>query len=193
MALSGMAMAAAALGWLTPIAGAITQEVIDVAVILNALRALRPAHRFAARSLPPKMVQSLRADHEQLEQRLDQLRSIADALDDANGQQAVDLIVKAHSLVEEAIVAHERGDETTVYPRLAKFLADGHGLSAMSRAHREILHLARLLARLTDGLQAEETDKYLVRDAQRVIESIEALVRIHNAQEEDIYEHAAAV
>jgi hypothetical protein len=25
-----------------------------------------------------------------------------------------------------------------------------------------------------------------------VIESIEALVRIHNAQEEDIYEHAAA-
>ena len=193
MALSGIAMAAAALGWLTPIAGAITQEVIDVAVILNALRALRPAHRFAARSLPPKVVQALRTDHEQLEQRLNQLRSIADALDDASGQRAVDLIVKSHSLVEESIVAHERGDETTVYPRLAKFLADGHGLSAMSRAHREILHLARLLARLTDGLRAEDTDKYLVRDAQRVIESIEALVRIHNAQEEDIYEHAAAV
>ena len=193
MALSGIAMAAAALGWLTPIAGAITQEVIDVAVILNALRALRPAHRFAARSLPPKVVQALRTDHEQLEQRLNQLRSIADALDDASGQRAVDLIVKSHSLVEESIVAHERGDETTVYPRLAKFLADGHGLSAMSRAHREILHLARLLARLTDGLRAEDTDKYLVRDAQRVIELIEALVRIHNAQEEDIYEHAAAV
>ena len=32
----------------------------------------------------------------------------------------------------------------------------------------------------------------LVRDAQRVIESIEALVRIHNAQEEDIYEYATA-
>jgi hypothetical protein len=57
----------------------------------------------------------------------------------------------------------------------------------MSRAHREILHLARLPARLTDNI----VDKYLVRDAQRVIESIEALVRIHNAQEEDIYEHAA--
>jgi hypothetical protein len=37
----------------------------------------------------------------------------------------------------------------------------------------------------------EDVDKYLVRDAQRVIESIEALVRIHNAQEEDIFEHAA--
>ena len=32
----------------------------------------------------------------------------------------------------------------------------------------------------------------MVRDAQRVIESIEALVRIHNAQEEDIYEQAGA-
>ena len=79
-----------------------------------------------------------------------------------------------------------------MYPQLSQFLADSHGLSAMSRAHREILHLARLLARLTDGLRPEDADKYLVRDAQRVIELIEALVRIHNAQEEDIYEHAAA-
>jgi hypothetical protein len=62
----------------------------------------------------------------------------------------------------------------------------------MSRAHREIIHQARLLARMADGLTPADADRYLVRDAQRVIESIEALVRIHNAQEEDIYEHAAA-
>ena len=60
----------------------------------------------------------------------------------------------------------------------------------MSRAHREIIHLARLLRRLSDRLTLEDVDRYLIRDAQRIIESIEALVRIHNAQEEDIYEHA---
>ena len=38
--LSGIAMVFAALGYLTPVAGALVQEVIDVAVILNALRAL---------------------------------------------------------------------------------------------------------------------------------------------------------
>jgi hypothetical protein len=54
------------------------------------------------------------------------------------------------------------------------------------------MHQARLLARMADGLTPADADRYLVRDAQRVIESIEALVRIHNAQEEDIYEHAAA-
>ena len=61
----------------------------------------------------------------------------------------------------------------------------------MSRAHREILHMSRLLARLSEGLKSEDTDRYLIRDAQRVIETIEWLVRIHNAQEEDIYEIAA--
>ena len=36
-------MGLAAFGWLTPVAGALTQEAIYVAVILNALRArLRP-------------------------------------------------------------------------------------------------------------------------------------------------------
>jgi heavy metal translocating P-type ATPase len=192
MALSGIAMGFAAFGWLTPVAGALTQEAIDVAVILNALRALGPSPKFVGRALPGKMAQALHYEHEVLEQSLDELRSIADALDDASAQQAVDLIAKAYRVVEGTVVMHEEEDETRVYPRLRPFLVDSHGLSAMSRAHREILHLARLLARLTDGLRPEDVDKYLVRDAQRVIESIEALVRIHNAQEEDIYEHAAA-
>jgi hypothetical protein len=40
MGLSIAAMGAAALGYLPPLAGAVLQEAIDVAVILNALRAL---------------------------------------------------------------------------------------------------------------------------------------------------------
>jgi P-type E1-E2 ATPase len=44
MALSAMAMVAAAMGQITPVAGALLQEGIDVAVILNALRALGDGH-----------------------------------------------------------------------------------------------------------------------------------------------------
>lgn len=43
LGLSGVAMVVAAAGYIPPIAGAVLQEVIDVAVILNALRAARPA------------------------------------------------------------------------------------------------------------------------------------------------------
>lgn len=192
MSLSGVAMAFAAFGWLAPVAGALTQEAIDVAVILNALRALTPGWRSRRAGLPGKTAHALSDEHRLLEQELDKLRSISDALDDASDQRAVDLILSAHAIIEESIVPHEREDETALYPRLSKLLVDIHGLSAMSRAHREILHQARLLARLAHGLRAEDADKYLVRDAQRVIGSIEALVRIHNAQEEDIYEEATS-
>ncbi|MGE0851382.1 MAG: heavy metal translocating P-type ATPase, partial [Hyphomicrobiaceae bacterium] len=192
MAMSGVAMAAAALGWLTPVAGALTQEAIDVAVILNALRALSPGRRLGRKGMPAATARALREDHERLEETLNRLRAIADALDDAEPAAAVSLITEANGIVGEQIVAHEREDEDAVYPRLSKFLSDGHGLAAMSRAHREIIHQARLLDRIAADLTPSDADRYLIRDAQRVIESIEALVRIHNAQEEDIYEHAAA-
>jgi heavy metal translocating P-type ATPase len=45
MALSSIAMLFAAAGLLEPVAGAVVQEAIDVAVILNALRALRSGNR----------------------------------------------------------------------------------------------------------------------------------------------------
>jgi heavy metal translocating P-type ATPase len=190
MALSALAMGFAAIGWLPPVAGALTQEAIDVAVILNALRALSPGHASSRRTMPAAAAGSLHADHKQMEPALDRLRDIADALDHAEGIGAVAMIAEADRIVANKIVTHERDDESQVYPRVAKYLADRHGLGAMSRAHREIIHLSRLLRRLADGLNPEDIDPYLVRDAQRVIESIVALVRIHNAQEEDIYEYA---
>jgi heavy metal translocating P-type ATPase len=50
--LSGAAMLVAAFGYLPPIAGALVQEAIDVAVILNALRALGPRRARARRASP---------------------------------------------------------------------------------------------------------------------------------------------
>ena len=190
IALSGVAMAFAAFGRLTPVAGALIQEGIDVAVILNALRALVPGRHWRRTPMPSAAALALRQEHEELDTMLNRLREIADALDHADAVGAVTLIDQANRVVQE-LVEHERSDESNVYPRLAKFLRDGHGLGAMSRAHREIMHLARLLDRLARDLVPMDADRYLVRDAQRVIEAIEALARIHNAQEEDIYEHAA--
>jgi heavy metal translocating P-type ATPase len=192
MSLSTLAMLAAMVGWLAPVPAAIVQEVIDVAVILNALRALQPAREHVRRTVPAATGRDLHGKHIVLIRGLDRLQSIADALDDATAQGAAALIVDANAIVQQQVVEHERGDEGVVYPKLAKVLADGHGLSAMSRAHREILHLARLLARIVEDLPVEKIDRYLIRDAQRVIEAIEALVRIHTAQEEDIYDAVVA-
>jgi biotin carboxyl carrier protein len=142
--------------------------------------------------MPVAAAQELRQDHERLETSLDRLRQIADALDDADAKTAVEYLAEANRIVAKDIVKHELADESSVYPRLSNTLSDGYGLVAMSRAHREILHMARLLARLADGLSPKDADRYLIRDGQRIIESIESLVRIHNAQEEDIYENAGS-
>ena len=44
MALSVIGMIAAAFGWLSPIEGAIAQEIIDLAAVLNAVRVALPFH-----------------------------------------------------------------------------------------------------------------------------------------------------
>jgi hypothetical protein len=192
MSLSALAMLAATTGWLAPVPAAIFQEAIDVAVILNALRALNPAQGRVRRTIPAAVGREMHQDHVALIRGLDRLRSIADALDNVAPEGAAGLIVEANAVVQEQVVEHERDDEGSVYPRLAKVLMDRHGLSAMSRAHREILHHARLLARVVEDLPSEKIDRYLIRDAQRVIEAIETLVRIHTAQEEDIYDAVVA-
>jgi hypothetical protein len=142
--------------------------------------------------IPAAAGRALHRDHVKLGHDLDRLRSIADALDDATPVDAPPLVEEANNIVQRNVVTHERDDEGSVYPRIAKALPHYHALSAMSRAHREILHLARLLARLVEDLPLETIDRYLIRDAQRVIESIEALVRMHVAQEDDIYEAVVA-
>jgi hypothetical protein len=191
MTLSGVAMLAAAFGWLPPVAGALTQEAIDVAVILNALRALGPGRSFGHMPMPASESTELAAGHVQLSVALDRLRAIADDLDDADAEAAVHLIKEAEHITTSGIVAHESDDERVVYPRLQTFLQERQSVDVMSRAHREITHLGRLLSRLADGLEPGNSDRYLVRDAQRVIEAIEALTRLHSAQEDDIYDHAA--
>jgi hypothetical protein len=189
MGLSAFAMVAAMFGFIAPVPAALIQELIDVAVILNALRALRPATRHRSRVLPAAISRQLRHDHVKLGHGLDRLRNIADALDDSSSETAVALVDEANTIVQQQVAAHERDDEGKVYPTVARLLTgDRAGLSAMSHAHREILHLARLLGRVADDAHRQTVDRYLLRDTQRAIESIEVLVRMHVAQEEGIYE-----
>ena len=62
MALSAIGMSAAAAGWLTPVAGAVVQEVIDVIAVLNALRMTRQP---AAEKTADRLEQVPSADHAQ--------------------------------------------------------------------------------------------------------------------------------
>ena len=77
-------MVAATIGWLDPVPAAIVQEVIDVAVILNALRALTPPMAGTAVAITVEQGLELHHDHQALFKDLDRLRNIVDAIDDAS-------------------------------------------------------------------------------------------------------------
>ena len=193
MSLSGIAMLLAGIGLLTPVASALTQEAIDVAVILNALRALSAGRKAGRRKKGKTLPTDLNLGHEEMNLGLDRLRDVADALDESEGSTAIALVREANKIVSDKIVLHERNDEGVIYPQLGKLAQERYALGALSRAHREIVHLAKLLQGTLDEATLGEIDKYWIRDAQRLIESIETLVRMHNAQEDDVYEGAMAL
>src|SRR6202163_3325659 len=100
MGLSTLTMLAATFGWLLPVPAAIVQEWIDVAVILNALRALTPGYRHAGASMTAAAGQELHRNHLALIGNLDRLRSIVDTLDDTTPENGAALIAEANRVVQ---------------------------------------------------------------------------------------------
>ena len=81
MGLSFTAMGFAAFGLTPPVAGAILQEGIDVAVIVNALRVLRSPSEATSGRIPEQWARQLHGGHAELLPVLDEIRLVADQLD----------------------------------------------------------------------------------------------------------------
>ncbi|KWK70473.1 cation transporter [Burkholderia ubonensis] len=192
MALSIVAMVIAACGFLPPIAGAVFQEIIDVAVIVNALRALRIRSTSTAGGLAPVDVDRLDAEHVQLSPVLQQIRDLADRLPDLSGAALRTSLADMNATLARSLVPHERSDDVDIYPRLVPLLGGEDPLAAMSGAHREIFRMIRLLEQMTVDLPADGPDPACLREVQRLLYGLEAIVRLHCAQEEELF-HALGV
>jgi soluble P-type ATPase len=192
MGLSLIAMVAAAAGLLAPAVGALLQEVIDVAAIASALRALRPVAKHNP-VLPPAdlgLAVRLRDEHASLRPVVEDVRAVADTLTSRSGTAGlgqVDLeptrTLLAHR--QGQVVPHERAEQDLLYPAIARALGGADPIGAMSRSHAEIEHqigrLARLLADIgTDTPQPED-----VVELRRLLYGLYAVLRLHNAQEDE--------
>lgn len=190
MGLSLLAMVIAALGWLPPAAGALLQEGIDVAVILNALRALR-ANPQTAVELPIETEQLLlhfAAEHDELRDTLGQLREAADQLAATPDAKALQSLMSIRSLLSDRILPHELAEENELYPALARPLGSDEATATMSRTHAEIQRLSDRvtahagLAESAGTIQPDQVDDLLA-----CLYGLYALLRLHFAQEEESY------
>ena len=188
MGLSLLAMAVAAAGYLPPIAGAVLQEAIDVAAIGNALRALRAQSLRASRySLSPQQSENLRLEHEELMPVLDKLSLLADQLASLPPREAEVRLQQLDALLRSHLLPHERRDDVSVYPEVAGLLGGDDPLAAMSRAHQEIFRLQRRLGALLAQTGRDGLDPATLRESQRTLYALDAILRLHFAQEEEIY------
>ncbi|MFF4579665.1 heavy metal translocating P-type ATPase [Streptomyces sp. NPDC001389] len=190
MVMSLAAMAAAAAGLLPPAVGALLQEAIDAAVILNALRALRvgQAARPALTPAAEALIHRFAAEHDDLRDVLDSVRDAADRLSDTPDPTALAAVGETHRLLTERLLPHEYAEEHQLYPALAPTLGGPEATATMSRAHTEIERLSRRiathlqLARTTGALAPEQ-----VEDLRSCLYGLHTVLRLHFTQEEESY------
>jgi hypothetical protein len=180
MGLSLTAMAIAAAGYLPPAPGALLQEAIDVAVILNALRALGPGpDRWPRlRGDAADLVRRLDEDHRRLRPRIDELSQIA-TLPDAGLLAARPEIV---DFLTGELARHEHDDERLLYPAVAATLGGADPTGPMSRGHAEIAERTRRIALLAE---AADSDPAALPELRRALHELHAVLRMHFAQEEE--------
>ncbi|RUP05066.1 MAG: cadmium-translocating P-type ATPase [Mycobacterium sp.] len=190
MSLSLIAMVIAALGWLPPAAGALLQEGIDVAVILNALRALRgnPANDMQVDPETERMLLRFAAEHDALRDTLGLLRESANHLATGRDALPVESLAAVHTLLVDRILPHEEAEETQLYPALARPLGSSEATATMSRTHAEIRRLAdRIGTHLTEAQAAGAIQPDQVDDLLACLYGLYTLLRLHFVQEEENY------
>jgi hypothetical protein len=185
MGLSLAAMAVAAAGLLPAVWGALLQEAIDVAVILNALRALAP--------VPPPMrltaadedlTRRFRGEHSAIRADIEQLRTTAQALGEPG---AMDRVRHVYDLLTGEVWPHEYAEESSLYPALNRVLGGTDPTAPMSRAHAEIAVQIARLGRLIDDIGDRDPDAADVADLRDLLYGLHAVLRLHTVQEDEAY------
>jgi heavy metal translocating P-type ATPase len=185
MGLSLAAMAAAAAGLLPAVWGALLQEAIDVAVILNALRALVPlSPEVRLTAADTDLTRRFRAEHQVIRADTEQLRAAARSLD---GPGAMSQVRRVHDLLTGEVWPHERAEESSLYPALNRVLGGIDPTAPMSRAHAEIAVQIARLGRLIEDIGDTDPGEADIADLRDVLYGLHAILRLHTVQEDETY------
>jgi heavy metal translocating P-type ATPase len=188
MGLSLVAMGFAAVGWLAPAYGALLQEGIDLAVILNALRALR-TDRGATTPLSHHTEELLRrfaGEHDRMRDDLSILRDTAQQISAGDRDAALVTLRAADGFLQHTLLPHEDAEDSALYPALARPLGSPEATATMSRMHAEIhrlcqrLHSHREMAEAAGTVTPEQSDDLLA-----CLYGLHALLCLHFVQEEE--------
>jgi soluble P-type ATPase len=187
MGLAFVFMGFGAAGLFGPVVGAIIQELIDVAAILNALRALGGDRRRRAPPEASDLAERFLREHEAFAPEVARIRETADHLGEMSPERTRQELEAVARFLTEQLPAHEEEEEAAVYPVVAGLVGGEDPMSSMARAHVEIAHLTRVFVRVLDELPLEGAGRDDLVDLRRILYGLHAILRLHFAQEEEAY------
>jgi heavy metal translocating P-type ATPase len=188
LGMSIVGMGAAAIGYLTPVEGALLQEAIDVAVILNALRALGgPLWTRDRQALPAEELVALEAEHRALADVVDQIRMTAERIRHVSAADARQALAELDRVLRERLLPHEKRDDEEVYARIRRQAHGPDALTGMSRTHMEMRRQVHTFSALCHAIADHGPNDMQRHELERVLHGLEAITRLHFAQEEEIY------
>jgi len=187
MGLSVAAMIAAAGGLLTPLAGALLQEAIDIAVILNALRALGDGKRRSVVKDATGLADQFRQAHRELASGIEELRTLADRLDRLDPATALDKLRAARDFLIKRVLPHEEMEGKVLYPLMTTILGGDDPTKTMAREHLEIKHLIGLLESPHRRVGPCRSDGRGPLGTAPGVYGLHAILRMHTVQEDESY------
>jgi iron-sulfur cluster repair protein YtfE (RIC family) len=129
----------------------------------------------------------LRAEHRELAPALARIRPLADGLGTMPPAAALVELERTRRFLVDTLIPHEENEDREVFPLLSRAVGNDDVTSALHRTHTEIFHLIRFTDRLVAEIPPEGPGLEDLTDLRRVLYGLDAILRLHMAQEEELY------
>lgn len=132
------------------------------------------------------LTDALRAEHQGLRLRIEQLRLAADEVGRVPLPELERAIDTAYTFLTEALLPHASAEEAALYPVVARVMGSPHATATMLRDHAEIKRRITALGELRARLRVAQGEE-IEAELRANLYGLYTLVLVHFVKEEDIY------
>jgi iron-sulfur cluster repair protein YtfE (RIC family) len=133
------------------------------------------------------VMQPLRDEHPELLPHIEAIRRVADQIGYAPAATLRDEVAGVYEFLTHHLVPHAKAEDAELYPAVERAMEAPGATETMRRDHIEVADLIEQLRALEPELEVESIGPVVERSLRRILYGLYALVKVHFAEEEDIY------
>ena len=134
------------------------------------------------------VIDALQSEHAVLLPRIEELRTLAEAIDGCEPEAIAHDVDRAYELLVHHVVPHAMAEDHVLYPEVERVMNAPGATATMSRDHVEIERLTSQLETIREAL-AEGGPLLAGRriELRRILYALHAVLKLHVAKEEEVY------